>query len=398
MGGEGSRSMVLRLVLLGLFVAHTNSADVLEEIQRQALRTATSYQPGQFPDHTSGAQWDTTNPSGWTAGFFPGLLWELYGATGNGTFKEQAARGTAPLAVNRNNTRTHDVGFMVFDSFGKGIELGGMQGEYEAVVMDAAHSLATRFDPAVGCTQSWPAGPRCRLHPDTQLDFPVIIDNMMNLELLLWAGRHSSNSTLTHMAISHANTTAKHHVRPDGSTYHVVNYDKVSGEVKERCTAQGYLDNSAWSRGQAWCINGFTMVHRYSNQSGHLQTAERCADFFTQKLRLTGSVPLWDFNWNCDMGTHYQDASAAAIAASGLFELAHATMDATKSRLYKSVADGIVDALTSSTYFGDYAKTEGIVMHATGSFMRGSEVDCSLVYGGYYLVEALGRQASLFSS
>merc|ERR1711871_55200 len=178
--------------------------------------------------------------------------------------RTQALRWTAPLSANRHNDRTHDVGFMVFDSFGKGIEYGDvsdletqrLQDSYRSIVLDAAHALATRYSPTVGCTRSWQPGNHCRLHPSLETPFTVIIDNMMNLELLLWAGQETSNDTLTQMAVSHADKTAENHVRhvnqrqgeyrssaspmshsaQDGSTYHVVSYNESTGEVVARCT------------------------------------------------------------------------------------------------------------------------------------------------------------------
>jgi unsaturated chondroitin disaccharide hydrolase len=218
---------------------------------------------------------------------------------------------------------------------------------------------------------------------------------MMNLELLLWAGTNSNNKTLVDMAVSHARTTAQNHVRKDGSTFHLVNYSPT-GAVLNRCTAQGYTDNSTWSRGQAWCVYGFTLVYRYSKDPTFLQTAQKCADFFIHHTSVSSHpsdfVPMWDFDYPETAGNSYsqRDASAGAIAASGLLELSQYTTERAKKELYKASATRVLMSLKEG-YLGDFNKTEGILLHATASYMTSTSVDVSLIYGGYYLIEALRR-------
>jgi hypothetical protein len=248
------RTFVLVLMLVPLFA----SVSTFQEVERRIVRSAVEGTPGKYPSATNMAvpagemnKWGTSSLTGWTSGFFAGALWELYNKTSNNTVKELAMNWTAGLRKDQDDTHTHDVGFMVFDSFGKGIELG-LVDEYTPVVLKTAASLATRFNPNVGCTQSWGAGHHCSCEKDVMTYFPVIIDNMMNLELLLWASEHEPDSTKAahykNIALSHARTTSEHHVRPDGSTFHVVDYDNKTGAVLHRCTAQGYRDNSTWSR------------------------------------------------------------------------------------------------------------------------------------------------------
>lgn len=383
---------------------------VFDFIEKQSVRTALSITPNAsaacFPaatrmDVPSGTlnTWELSTASSWTSGFFAGVLWQLYAnSDGNQTLKELAVRWTEPLRQLQNDINTHDVGFMVFDSFGKGVELGGMGSDYEAVVLHTAHSLATRFSSRVGCTQSWSSGKHCREHPSLVTNFPVIIDNMMNLELLFWAANKSGNATLAAIAASHAKKTAQNHVRLDGSTFHVVDYDPNTGAVVTRCTNQGYHDNSTWSRGQSWCVYGFTMAHRFQKDPVFLATAEKCADFFLSKLGLaltpSDGIPLWDFNWDGPDGYHDRDASAAAIAASGLLELAQVASSSDKQQQYQAAAMKLLSTLTSS-YLGDLQHTQGVLLHATASFVPNSSVDVSLVYGGYYLLEALRRAQRL---
>jgi len=325
--------------------------------------------------------------------FFPGLLWQLSNYTGQSSWAGYALNWTAGISSQQYNTGTHDVGFMVLDSFGLGYDLGGIS-DYRSVVLNAAKSLSTRYNPTVGCTMSWNPGHSCRDDPSVATNFSVIIDNMMNLELLFWAARNGGDPNFKTIAISHADQTRMNHVRTDGSTFHVVDYNPNTGAVVIKCTAQGYHDNSTWSRGQAWCVYGFTMTYRETGLQRFLDTAEACADYFISHLPNTyGSVPLWDFDWDGDTGLHYRDSSAAAIAASGLLELSTFSLSESKAQSYHDAAVQIINSLNSTNYLGLYDQTEGVLLHATGAYMSNSEVDVSLIYADYYLLESLRRLA-----
>lgn len=284
---------------------------------------------GRYPRSTKkGGSLSTTDIYGWTSGFFPGTLWFLYEFTNDSCWKEKAVEWTLPLEPNRTNTKDHDVGFMMYNSFGKGFALTKNE-SYRDILVQTANSLMTRYNPNVHSIQSWEGG---KSHHDTIIwQFPVIIDNMMNLELLFWAARETGDKKYYDVAVTHANTTIKNHLREDFSCYHVVDYDTITGEVRDRATAQGYADNSAWARGQAWGIYGFTMVYRETGDSKYLSVAQKMADFFLHNPSLPeDKVPLWDFNagqdgytkkWKFDetkIGYIPRDASAAAIAASAL--------------------------------------------------------------------------------
>src|SRR5690606_39187500 len=193
-------------------------------------------------------------PSDWTSGFFPGILWQLYESTGHEKWLGEARKATAELADEQYNGRTHDMGFKIYCSFGQGYRLTG-DTTYRNTIIQAAQTLATRFNPVVGCIRSWD-------HNSHRWDFPVIIDNMLNLELLFAATRLTGDSSFYNIAVSHANTTLKNHFRSDGGTYHVVDYNPETGEVEHRNTHQGYNDNSTWARGQAWALYGYTMCYR----------------------------------------------------------------------------------------------------------------------------------------
>lgn len=354
---------------------------------------------GRYPRSTKkGGSLSTTDIYGWTSGFFPGTLWFLYEFTNDSCWKEKAVEWTLPLEPNRTNTKDHDVGFMMYNSFGKGFALTKNE-SYRDILVQTANSLMTRYNPNVHSIQSWEGG---KSHHDTIIwQFPVIIDNMMNLELLFWAARETGDKKYYDVAVTHANTTIKNHLREDFSCYHVVDYDTITGEVRDRATAQGYADNSAWARGQAWGIYGFTMVYRETGGSKYLSVAQKMADFFLHNPSLPeDKVPLWDFNagqdgytkkWKFDetkIGYIPRDASAAAIAASALFEL----YQYTKNPEYYDSAVTMIHSLASEQYRAVPGSNAGfLLMHSTGSLPHGKEIDVPLVYADYYFLEALLR-------
>ena len=347
---------------------------------------------GRYPRSTKkDGSLSTTDIYGWTSGFFPGTLWFLYEFTNDSCWKEKAVEWTLPLEPNRTNTKDHDVGFMMYNSFGKGFALTKNE-SYRDILVQTANSLMTRYNPNVHSIQSWEGG---------KSQFPVIIDNMMNLELLFWAARETGDKKYYDVAVTHANTTIKNHLREDFSCYHVVDYDTITGEVRDRATAQGYADNSAWARGQAWGIYGFTMVYRETGDSKYLSVAQKMADFFLHNPSLPeDKVPLWDFNagqdgytkkWKFDetkIGYIPRDASAAAIAASALFEL----YQYTKNPEYYDSAVTMIHSLASEQYRAVPGSNAGfLLMHSTGSLPHGKEIDVPLVYADYYFLEALLR-------
>lgn len=354
---------------------------------------------GRYPRSTKkDGSLSTTDIYGWTSGFFPGTLWFLYEFTNDSCWKEKAVEWTLPLEPNRTNTKDHDVGFMMYNSFGKGFALTKNE-SYRDILVQTANSLMTRYNPNVHSIQSWEGG---KSHHDTIIwQFPVIIDNMMNLELLFWAARETGDKKYYDVAVTHANTTIKNHLREDFSCYHVVDYDTITGEVRDRATAQGYADNSAWARGQAWGIYGFTMVYRETGDSKYLSVAQKMADFFLHNPSLPeDKVPLWDFNagqdgytkkWKFDetkIGYIPRDASAAAIAASALFEL----YQYTKNPEYYDSAVTMIHSLASEQYRAVPESNAGfLLMHSTGSLPHGKEIDVPLVYADYYFLEALLR-------
>ncbi|MET0465385.1 MAG: glycoside hydrolase family 88 protein [Chitinophagaceae bacterium] len=320
------------------------------------------------------------NSGDWTSGFFPGSLWYMYEHTNDTFWLKEAKRRTVALSDQQFNRGTHDLGFMLFCSFGNGLRLTG-DPTYKRILINGAASLMSRFNRKTGCIRSWDFG---------KWQFPVIIDNMMNLELLFWATRESGDSAYHKAAVSHASQTMKNHFREDFSSYHVVDYDTLTGLPRKKQTFQGYADSSAWARGQAWGIYGFTMVYRETQDPAFLQQAMRCADFYLGNKNLPADkIPFWDFN-DPSIPNTSKDASAAAVTASALLELSRYA--GKESVRYKSAARSILKSLSSDRYLAKpNTNNNFILMHSTGNRPAGSEIDKPLNYADYYFIEALLR-------
>lgn len=345
----------------------------------EALGDSVLYPRTSHPD----GSWTLTQPRAWTSGFFPGALWYMYQHTRDPFFKRTAQKWTEGLREIQFYGGSHDVGFIVFNSFGNGNRLEPSH-DYAQVVVQTARTLMTRYHPVIGCIKSWDWS-KTWMHP-------VIVDNMMNLELLFWASQNGGSQDMRAAAVSHATKTMLNHVRPDGSTYHVLDYDTTTGNVLARVTHQGYADESAWSRGQAWAIYGFTMTYRFTRDAQFLRTAEKVADYFVERLPEDG-VPYWDFNAP-EIPHEERDASAAAIAASALFELSTFEVTDSRKEKYRKTAERILASLCSSAYLAEGTTSHSILLHSTGSRRSNSEVDVPLIYADYYFLEALLRYRS----
>lgn len=320
-------------------------------------------------------------PAGvWTSGFFPGVLWFLYEFTGDKKWEEQARTFTIQLENEKLNGENHDLGFKIYCSYGNGYRLTN-DPDYKDIIIQSAKTLATRFNPNVGCIRSWD-------HNKDKWKYAVIIDNMMNLELLFEATKLTGDSSFYKIADSHANTTMKNHFRPDFSSYHVIEYDTIIGKVLKKNTHQGYSHESAWARGQAWALYGFTMCYRETRDPKYLEQAENIAAFILNNPHLPKDlVPYWDFDAP-NIPTEPRDASAASVIASALYELSKYS---TNGKYYFNMADQIIKSLTKN-YRSTIGENRGfILLHSTGSKPMNSEVDVPLNYADYYYLEALLR-------
>lgn len=325
---------------------------------------------------------ETSNTKWWCSGFYPGSLLYIYEYTKDTVIKSEALRRLGILEKEKHYTGNHDLGFMMFCSFGNAYRLFGNP-SYKTTIDTAAMSLTTRYRPAIKSIQSWDSSSRFKC--------PVIIDNMMNLELLYWVSDHGSDSKYKEIAINHANTTMKNHYRPDYSSYHVVDYDLRTGNVLKRVTWQGAANESAWARGQGWGLYGFTMMYRFTKDQRYLDFANHIADFILTNPNLPeDGVPYWDFNAS-DIPNTYRDVSAASLIASGLLELGQYVSKKEQKR-YVAVAEKILRSLSSDAYRSKPGENGGFILaHSVGALPLKSEVDVPLTYADYYFLEALKR-------
>ena len=322
----------------------------------------------------------------WCSGFYPGSLWYIYEYTGDKTFRELAEKNTFKLYPLKQKGTDHDLGFQMNCSFGNAYRITGEQ-KYLEPIHTSARLLAGRFSPVTGVIRSWDFVRKGR-----DWKYPVIIDNMMNLELMFKATEFSGDSTYYNIAVKHADRTMKEHFRDDYSCYHVVDYDLTTGDVRGRCTAQGYADDSAWARGQAWAVYGYTACYRYTGDKRYLDHARKVAGFMLGDKNMPADlVPYWDYDAP-NIPNEPRDVSTAAIIASAFYEMYTYTGDG----LYKQKADRIVESLSSPAYRAPVGGNGGfLLMHSVGSIPHGSNIDVPLNYADYYFLEALIRKGRL---
>ncbi|KIA94126.1 glucuronyl hydrolase [Pedobacter kyungheensis] len=318
----------------------------------------------------------------WCSGFYSGSLWYIYEQTKNEQVKNEAEAALKVLEPNQTFTGNHDLGFMMYCSFGNGYRIT-KNPAYKEIIQRSAQSLSTRFRPKIQVIQSW--------DKNKYWECPVIIDNMMNLEMLNWASDNGGNPKYKEIAITHANTTIKNHFRPDFSSYHVVDYNPQTGDVLKKATWQGAANCSAWSRGQGWALYGYTMMYRFTKDQNYLKQAKGIANYILNHPNLPADkIPYWDFDAPL-IPYAKRDASAGAIIASALLELGQYT-DGKEKADFKSAAETMIYSLASDTYRAKAGENGGfLLMHSTGAFPLNSEIDVPLVYADYYYLEALAR-------
>ncbi|EIJ37445.1 Glycosyl Hydrolase Family 88 [Galbibacter orientalis DSM 19592] len=334
---------------------------------------------------------ETSNSGWWCSGFFPGTLFYLDEAVGAQDLKEEGVAILEDLKKEQFNTSTHDLGFMMYCSFGNAERLAPKK-EYEEILMNSAKSLSTRYNDTVQAIRSWNSAPWNKAGED---DLVVIIDNMMNLELLFWATKHSGDSTYYDIAVNHANTTIENHFRKDYSSYHEVIYDELTGKAKLKITNQGAADSSAWARGQAWGLYGYVVMYRETKDKKYLEQAKNIANFLLNHPNLPkDKIPYWDFNAP-KIPNALRDSSAGAIIASALIELSTYTTGEISSK-YLNDAKVMLESLLSSEYIAEVETNGGFILkHGVGNMPNNTEVDTPLSYGDYYLIEAMLRYKEL---
>ncbi|WP_326983175.1 glycoside hydrolase family 88 protein [Chryseobacterium sp. MYb264] len=324
----------------------------------------------------------TKDISWWCSGFYPGSLWMIYEQTKDPEIRKEAEKRLKMIEPNKTFTRDHDLGFMMFCSFGNAYRIT-KNPEYKNIILTSAESLSTRFRPNMQAILSW----------DKMADFkgPVIIDNMMNLEMLMWASQNGGSKKLEEVAVTHANTTIKNHFRRDFSSYHVIDYDVNTGDVLNKKTFQGYADSSAWARGQGWALYGYTMMYRLTKDKKYVMQAQNIAKFILNHPSMPeDKIPYWDFD-DPKIPNVPRDASAAAIIASALLELGQYSNGEEKQH-YIDTAKQIIVSLSGEKYQAKLNENGGfLLMHSTGGLPLNSEIDVPLIYADYYFLEALKR-------
>ncbi len=357
--------------------------NAIQRADRQLRKTAEKFSSDQAtPRSYKDGAYKMAPPKDWTSGFFPGSLWQMYALTGDNFFANQAQAYTDKLDGIQSYKGTHDLGFMVFCSYGN--QYANFKDDYTAqVIMDAAASLASRRDPQIGLIRSWDFG---------EWNYPVIIDNLMNLEMLFWASGNSGDPIYKEVAEQHADLTIKNHFRDDYSAYHVVSYNP-DGSVESQGTFQGFGDGTAWARGEAWALYGYTMCYRCTGEERYLEQARKIAAFVMNHPRTPEDlVPYWDYD---APGDAPRDASAGAIYASALLELSTMTQGE-ESQKYFGYAEKLLRSLSSESYLAPQGENGGFVlMHCVGHLPANSEVDVPLNYADYYYLEGLKRYLQL---
>lgn len=318
----------------------------------------------------------------WCTGFYPGTLWYIYEQTKNPAIKEEAERALKVIEPNQTYTGNHDLGFMMYCSFGNAYRLTNDE-KYKQIIFRSAESLTKRYRPSIKAIQSW--------NSNANFNCPVIIDNMMNLELLYWVSNNGGDKKYKEIAVTHSNTTLKNHFRPDFSSYHVIDYDTTTGKARKKATWQGAADCSPWARGQGWGFYGYVMMYRFTKDKQYLNQARNIAKFLLQHPNLpTDKIPYWDFNAPL-IPRAKRDASAAAIIASGLLELGQYVNETEKTE-YLTVAETILQSLSGKEYRAKAGENGGFLLkHSTGALPQNSEIDVPLIYADYYFLEALKR-------
>ena len=387
-------SILIISVIAALFASCKSNKESMESLIKDRLDRSTKQsmlmaeslkdRPDKLPRSIDKAgNLVVSNSDWWCSGFFPGTLWYLYEYKKDPALLAFARNYTSRIEKEKYNKGTHDLGFMLYCSFGNGYRLTG-DTAYRNIMLTGAESLITRFNPKVGCIRSWD-------HNRNIWQFPVIIDNMMNLEFLLWASQTSGNPKYRDICISHSDVTAKNHFRPDFSTYHLVSYDTITGQPLMKKTVQGFSDESAWARGQSWGLYGYVVMYRETKNPKYLEQAKNIAAFLIHHPNLPkDKIPYWDFNAP-DIPNALRDASAGAIMASALIQLS-GYVDAALAKEYLNVAETQLRTLSSPEYFAEKGTNGNFILkHSVGSLPHKSEVDVPLAYADYYYIEALMR-------
>jgi len=387
-------------LFFSLFISSQTStpkAKNLDQIVENALEKSilclkkSVYEVGdrsKYPSYsTKELKWKLATSDDWTSGFYPGTLWYAYELTNDESFRKWALEWTAGIEKEKHNANTHDLGFRFNCSFGNGLRLfprDSATQRYKEILLTAAATADSRFSSIAGLyPSSWDAEPL----PNS---IPAVVDVMMNLELLLWASENGGDPKIKDRCITHANTSYRDFVREDGGSFHVVRYDKNTGQILNKGQLQGDTDSSTWSRGQAWMIYGFTVMYRYTRNSDYLQKAMKLADYFIGHLPEDGIA-----NWDFQSELKFPDASASAIVTSALFELQGYIKDSARKKHYLREAEHMLKALCLPPYFSEGKGTNCLLLHSTQYYRSTDNTDVPSTFADYYFMESIQRYKRL---
>jgi unsaturated chondroitin disaccharide hydrolase len=387
---DGFYSIVIWLLVFTGFVGCTrvklNVNEQLKYCELQASKTLSDtvgYNIIPRSVDKGSSKWNYVAIEDWTSGFWSGILWNLYEVKPDSKLKLQADSFTMALSqIAARRATNHDLGFMMYTSFGNGYRITHNP-VYKQIILRTADTLGTLFNPKVGTILSWPAMVKTMGWPHN-----TIIDNMMNLELLFWAAKNGKHKFLYNIAEKHAETTMRNHFRPDFSSYHVIVYDTITGKRIKGLTHQGFGDETMWARGQSWAIYGFTMCYRETKRKDFLEFAQKCADIYIKRLP-ADYIPYWDFDAP-GIPNEPRDASAAAVTASALLEMSVLINDKEVAKKYRDYAVKMLTSLSSDKYLSGN-QNHAFLLHSTGHKPANKEMDASIIYADYYYLEALIR-------
>jgi unsaturated chondroitin disaccharide hydrolase len=358
----------------------------VQQLINQRVKLMSQEIGARFPHVTDKTgKYQLEKPQWWTAGFWPGILWQVYQNTKDQDLKSIAIKCENELAevLNDPTQMDHDAGFMWSLS---SVYQYQIENDENAKVhaLHAANLLAARFNIKGHYLRAWNDGVDREDNSGT-----VIIDSAMNLPLLFWASVETGDPRFKHIAISHADTLLKHFVREDGSVQHMVLFDAEEGTVLQKVGGQGFAEKSAWARGSAWALYGFALAYKYTKQERFLKASMLVANYFLMHTEKT-KIALWDFRIpentsNCKYD--YLDSSANAIAACGCLLLSQIVISSEQRYYYAGAERLLKDLVDYAIDFG--GEQQGILQHGTGHFPAQRNLDTTLIYGDYFFVEAI---------
>jgi unsaturated chondroitin disaccharide hydrolase len=357
----------------------TRTLEVGEALEFAAgqVRRLVERAPGQMPTYTQDGRWvfdsDPWAPN-WSGGFLTGMMWVFAQHSGDDWWRERAQEYCLRLESRKDDTGTHDVGFVLEPSWGRWYDLDGSPRARD-VLIQGGRTMAGRLQGAGGYLSTWVD------------DGSTFIDVMMNVGIIFRAAAYSDDATLRQIALRHCRTSRRYLMRGDGSTAHEGWFDTESGEFLRTATHQGFRSDSTWARGQAWAIYGFANSYRHTGEADLLDAARRAADFYIDHTPGHGVPPN---DWSDATGPLQLEASAAAIAAAGMLHLGEAFDGDAAAGRYRGYGLRILETLRSTEFMAaDRPDYEGILRHATYHFRNGLGIDESVMWGEYYFVEAL---------